>query len=518
MSYISTDESEKYDIKNDLLIESPVRGSTTRFICIVDDIEADPPKGRARRKRVNIRVIIDTAVPDGDGFRYEPPSCLVVGDPSVNDLATHRWQNNGLPDAATEAALIQRTKDGDERTFRQLLEAFHRTVVGPANDYVPRGTFSRRQPKKQKHTNELLYEDLTSVGCFALWQSALKFDPDRSYRFSTLSRHKIIGAISNEASYLRKRGYTSGDTVGRYSHKKVSERSETRLDRWIFDHLGSPPEDLLEAQKKLVKRPVFHSLQEAADALKAANNLEHPDVYSDSGNDEVERDSYSTAIKTNTATEPLEEFRDDYQSQNPLYWSPQLAFHGNPLRGTGKVCRIVDFWIRELCDPRIKAKSQPKPVYPPCTVKPTGRVLHPIDKPYWMEPREKPPNILERKPPYDPDRREVATVRLKNGKTKRQYRQMRAEPDRSHDVAWRAEYRAGDWYSWMTSEREKRNPSVRTEPNKANGSASANVVILESQEAARRDFMSVSNVTRRALASDLRVRGLLADDEGEVIA
>jgi hypothetical protein len=243
MSYISTDESEKYDIKNDLLIESPVRGSTTRFICIVDDIEADPPKGRARRKRVNGRVIIDTAVPDGDGFRYEPPSCLVVGDPSVNDLATHRWQNNGLPDAATEAALIQRTKDGDERAFRQLLEAFHRTVVGPANDYVPRGTFSRRQPKKQKHTNELLYEDLTSVGCFALWQSALKFDPDRSYRFSTLSRHKIIGAISNEASYLRKRGYTSGDTVGRYSHKKVSERSETRLDRWIFDHLGSPPED-----------------------------------------------------------------------------------------------------------------------------------------------------------------------------------------------------------------------------------------------------------------------------------
>jgi len=38
------------------------------------------------------------------------------------------------------------------------------------------------------------------------------------------------------------------------------------------------------------------------------------------------------------------------------------------------------------------------------------------------------------------------------------------------------------------------------------------------EEAARRDFMSVSNVTRRALASDLRVRGLLAENEGEVIA
>jgi metal-responsive CopG/Arc/MetJ family transcriptional regulator len=38
------------------------------------------------------------------------------------------------------------------------------------------------------------------------------------------------------------------------------------------------------------------------------------------------------------------------------------------------------------------------------------------------------------------------------------------------------------------------------------------------EEAARRDFSSVSDTTRRVLASDLRVRGLLAEDEGEVIA
>ena len=38
------------------------------------------------------------------------------------------------------------------------------------------------------------------------------------------------------------------------------------------------------------------------------------------------------------------------------------------------------------------------------------------------------------------------------------------------------------------------------------------------EEAASRDYTSVSNVTRRALASDLRVRGLLGETEGEVIA
>jgi hypothetical protein len=167
--------------------------------------------------------------------------------------------------------------------------------------------------------------------------------------------------------------------------------------------------------------------------------------------------------------------------------------------------------MREFCDPpRIKAKPQPKPVYPPCKVKLTGRVLHPIDTPYWMQPRERQKELASKH--HDPDRREVASVRLKNGQTKRQYRQMRAKPDTAHDVAWRAEYGA------MMKPEQQRKEDVRAEPNKANGSASANVVILESQEAARRDFMSVSNVTRRALASDLRVRGLLADDEGEVIA
>jgi hypothetical protein len=492
MEYISTEDSEKYDIKQGALSESPLPGSTARFICnpIVDDIEADEPKGRARQRRVNGRVIIDTTAPDGHGYQYEPPSCGVVGDASVNDLATYRWRGDGL-DAETEAQLIQRIKDGfdtrppksnpgrdDERAFRQLLEAFHRTVVGPAGDYIPGGIFYRRQPKGQKHTNDLLYEDLTAVGCFALWQSVLRFDAGKG-RFNTLSRHKILGAISNEANYLRQRGYTSGDTVGRYSHNRVSERSQTRLDRWIFDHRGAPPEELLEAQKKLVKRPVFHSLQEAADALKAANNLEYPDIYLDCGDDDDERDSYDTS-KTNTATEPLEEWRDLYDSHNPLCLSPQLTTHK-------KVSAVVDFWIAEFCNPpRIKAKRNPKPVYPPCTVKPTGRVLKPIDAPYWMQPKDKPPKKLAGKP-YDPDRREIAVVRLKNGKTKRQYRQRRAEPDSHADVMWRAEYGANDWYSWMTSEQEKRKANVRTE-HQASGSTATNVVVLETRRSSKPRF------------------------------
>jgi metal-responsive CopG/Arc/MetJ family transcriptional regulator len=38
------------------------------------------------------------------------------------------------------------------------------------------------------------------------------------------------------------------------------------------------------------------------------------------------------------------------------------------------------------------------------------------------------------------------------------------------------------------------------------------------EEAASRDYTSVSDFTRRALASDLRERGLLNEDDGMVIA
>jgi hypothetical protein len=42
MEYISTEDSDKYDITHGRLTESPLRGSTARYICnpIVDDIEA----------------------------------------------------------------------------------------------------------------------------------------------------------------------------------------------------------------------------------------------------------------------------------------------------------------------------------------------------------------------------------------------------------------------------------------------------------------------------------------------
>ena len=116
MEYINTD-SEKYDIKHGRITENPLRGSTARYICnpIVDDIEAPPdPKGRARRRRINGRIIIDTTVPHGGEEQYRPPSCLVTGGPSINDLTSWRWQGRTVG-RDTERELIRRIQEGDPR-------------------------------------------------------------------------------------------------------------------------------------------------------------------------------------------------------------------------------------------------------------------------------------------------------------------------------------------------------------------------------------------------------------------
>jgi hypothetical protein len=449
MQYINTD-AEKYGG----FTECPIRGSAYRYVAnsIVDDIEADP-----------------------DAEEAVPPDCLITGGPSVDNLATHRWHRKGLPDAATEAGLIQRIKDGarthiskphpredDQRAFRELLCAFHGSIVSDASKYIPKGQWSRRLPKDCKHTRDQVFEDLVSVGCLALWQAALNFDLSRGCRFHTFARHRIKGVIRNEANYLRRRGFSDGNTIGRYLAKIVSERSETRISRWIFNHLGSTPEELIEVQKKLVKRQTFHSLKEAASAIKEAQNLDHCEAYSvGSDRSDIERGwalAESEDDSCPRSTKPVEEWRDLYHSHDPDRWSPQLGTHR-------KASAMIDFWINEFCcPPRIKSKPQPKPVYSPCLVKPTGRLLHPIDKPYWMEPRDKRPNVRAGLL-YSRDMREVATVRFKNGKTRHIYRQMAANPGRHIQV----------------NEAKGKQNHVRSNREQAIGGATAEIVVFQSR-------------------------------------
>jgi hypothetical protein len=199
MEYINTDISEKFDIKYGTLTESPARGSTARYICnpIIDDIEA---------------------LPDAKE-EYQPPSCLVIGNPSINDLASWRWQGRTV-DPDTERELIRRIQEGDPhcrassprscscRSCRaffdprpgtvSLLPAFHHSIRKIANGYVPNGSQKRKHKKTIESapmpgsnlagrvTHErvvpLTFQDLMAVGCFGLWKAALAFDFDKPYR------------------------------------------------------------------------------------------------------------------------------------------------------------------------------------------------------------------------------------------------------------------------------------------------------------------------------------------------
>lgn len=97
---------------------------------------------------------------------------------------------------------------------------------------------------------------------------------------------------------------------------------------------------------------------------------------------------------------------------------------------------------------------------------------------------------------------------IRNAKTNREWQKQNwfLEPDFSDDHDYRPSKSEQGWLS-MSDQAVKR--LVVQLPKS---------LFSKVEEAASRDYTSVSDITRRALASDLRVRGLLAEDEGEVIA
>ena len=100
------------------------------------------------------------------------------------------------------------------------------------------------------------------------------------------------------------------------------------------------------------------------------------------------------------------------------------------------------------------------------------------------------------KEPYDPDWREVAVVKLKTGKTKRQYRQVAATPNTKADNEWWSEYLAhpyrasyekyvqGNEVLVKKFKRMKEESNVR-EPKQAPGGPVAEIVVLESRRGSK---------------------------------
>jgi len=187
-----------------------------------------------------------------ESFNWWRPKCLLRLDPnpSINDLSAHRWHCAVFtPDEELDA--IRRLLAGEKLAYRCLLEGFHRQILKIAAGYMPSYWRHRGTSIRDKHTNVLFYEDLVVAGVAAMWKAALKFDLDAGNRFWTAARLPVIGAISDEARQWRRNG--SG---------------VTRLDRWLSAHPTASPEQVLRAQQRLVRRPIYHSPQEAAEGIK----------------------------------------------------------------------------------------------------------------------------------------------------------------------------------------------------------------------------------------------------------
>jgi hypothetical protein len=195
-----------------------------------------------------------------ESFAWWRPKKLRCDDPTpcISNLVAHRWRRPPFsPNEELDAVRRIQLADmcGPLRfprfdDFAKLLAGFHGKVLQVANGHMP-SRWRQRLALRDKHTNNLLFEDLVAAGVAAMWRAALKFDLEAGYRFWIGVRAPVLGAISDEARIWRRNG--SG---------------ERRIDRWLYTHPDASPEQVLAAQQRLVKRPVFRSLQEAADGIK----------------------------------------------------------------------------------------------------------------------------------------------------------------------------------------------------------------------------------------------------------
>jgi hypothetical protein len=192
---------------------------------------------------------------------WRPRALPCLSGPCINDLVAHRWYRPPLsPDQEIDA--VRRIQSADIcgplrpsfrgfEDFAELLAGFHRQILKIADGHMPRYWRPRRSSLHDKHTNTLFYEDLVAAGVAAMWRAALRFDIEAGYRFWTGVRAAVLGAISDEARLWRRTGSGEG-----------------RIDRWLYTHPNATPEQVLQAQEQLYRRPVFHSLQEAAEGIK----------------------------------------------------------------------------------------------------------------------------------------------------------------------------------------------------------------------------------------------------------
>jgi hypothetical protein len=232
----------------------------------------------------------------GESFSWWRPKKLLRLDPTpfISDLVVHRWHRRPFSPDEEIVAVRQLQADrlaydklprGTQRKVLQvacdkLLARFHGKVLQVANGHMPRYWRHRGQALRDKHTNNLLYEDLVAAGVAAMWRAAFKFDLEAGYRFWTGVRAPVLGAISDEARIWRRHG-SGARRIDRwlYTHPDASpeqvlaaqdrlHKVEERLARWLLEHPLASPEEILKERQRIHKLLPFHSLKEAAEGIK----------------------------------------------------------------------------------------------------------------------------------------------------------------------------------------------------------------------------------------------------------
>ncbi len=239
-----------------------------------------------QRQNLDCDAAVDGKLDKPESYDHLIEALPLSDDPSINNLAVHRWRHD-LPDDHQTVQLVRKAQAGDPDAKTELIKNFHRLFLKIAEKFAP-------DPKRKLDGPSI--DDLIAAGIAGS-------PPTNNPRNGFLLALYRFDLKRNVASWNYFKSYIESamrEESKRYWNKGITR--ETRIDRYVSSHPYDTPEQISYA---LDKRGILCTPAQAADALNAISarrNVGHYSTTMEAGHsDDLDINGRQTEAAVNPA-------------------------------------------------------------------------------------------------------------------------------------------------------------------------------------------------------------------------